>query len=248
MQGYAGRGRRLVCAGGATLMRRHRGELPVRQQHSTCTVSFNFKSCLQVLLRWHLQFYGQWDWGNCITVFDAVSYCCRSLKQSTGCQKIENTICWTHQATNKKGALTWKNLHHFPPPLPFLSCHAKSRGSTLAKVNWAQCTHLKFVDPLHHRILPHTIEVSLLTLSRLQMYTVLSRACLSSILNTWGKTPTIRRDPESKCKWHLEFSKQVKRAHQSTLLNEQETSLSNPTRTRDPEDHRPVPWTLWPGG
>jgi len=135
-----------------------------------------------------------------------------------------------------------------PPPLAFLSCHAESRGSTLAKVNRPQCSHLKFIDPLHHRILPRTIGVPLLTLSRLQMYTVLSRACLSSILNTWGKTLTIRRDPESECKWHLEFSEQVKRTHQSTLLNEQESSLSNPTRTRDPEDHRPVPWTLWIGG
>ncbi len=167
MQGYAGRGRRLACAGGATLMRRHRGELPVRQQHSTCTVSFNFKLCLWVLLRWHLWFYSQQDWGNCVTVFSAVSYCHRSLKQSTGCQKNKNTICWTHQATNKKGALAWRNLHRFPSPLPFLSCHTKSRGSTLAKVNQAQRTHLKFINPLYHRILPHTIKVPLLTLSRL---------------------------------------------------------------------------------
>src|SRR5216683_8065746 len=71
------------------------------------------------------------------------------------------------------------------PPLPFLSCHTKSRESDMLRVNQLQHPLLRYVNLLHYRMAPcpSIITVSLLTSSKPQMYTVLSRVSLISILN-----------------------------------------------------------------
>src|SRR6266851_4365297 len=72
-----------------------------------------------------------------------------------------------------------------PPPLPFLSCHTESRESNILRVNQLQHPLLRYVNPLHHRMAPcpSIIAVPLPTSSKPQMYTVLSRLSLISVLN-----------------------------------------------------------------